>query len=123
MKFPSFLRTTFLWILLLPYAFTFAGAASNQLVIIANDGKFPVQINIVKAHEFMPDNPLPDGMIDDIHCVMTTRTHLNYLADIFDFHTSIKSIGDIALDLGAWLEPLCPIVYLTLVTAKLREED
>lgn len=41
----KFIRQTALWVLLLPIATYGVGAASNQLVIIANDGKFPVQMN------------------------------------------------------------------------------
>src|ERR1700675_4283495 len=40
-----FLRKTSLWILLLPAALGGIGAASNQLVLIANHDRFPVMIN------------------------------------------------------------------------------
>lgn len=75
----------------------FAGAASNQLVLFANDDKFPVMVNQKHLSSFT--NAVDaNGMIDSVHCVMTHQTHLNVLADIFDFHTTVKSIGDLLMD-------------------------
>jgi Family of unknown function (DUF5317) len=130
----AFFRVTFLWVLLLPYAFTFFGAASNQLVLIANGDKFPVLLNakkisMMQAAEESEAAKLPfryfsrvndDGMIDDTHCLMTPKTHLNALADIFDFKDGIYSIGDLLLETGAWLGSFCIFVWLALVVAKLH---
>ena len=51
---------------------------------------------------------LPDGtlMTDETHCVMTSKTHLNWLADVFDFHQEIESVGDLLLGVGDWLSRL-----------------
>jgi hypothetical protein len=44
----NFLRKTLLWFLLLPYVVAYTGAASNQLVFFANNGKFPVRYNAMR---------------------------------------------------------------------------
>lgn len=118
------LRSTLLWIILLPYVVTFIGAASNQLVLNANGDTFPVRLNAAKVVKFTEGEIviLNDGtvMLDDTHCVMSAKTHLNWLADIFDFHDDIESIGDMLLELGAWLQTFCPFVWLALVCDRLR---
>jgi hypothetical protein len=91
----QFIRKTMLWLLLLPTIMGFVGAASNQLVLFVNNDKFPVMVNQKHLHSFGDADA--DGMMDDIHCVMTHQTHLNFLADIFDFHHSIQSIGDLLM--------------------------
>lgn len=60
-----------------------------------------------------------DGMMDDTHCVMTEDTHLNLLADVFDFHDSIMSIGDLLLDFGGWLWGFAPFVWCFEVTRRI----
>jgi hypothetical protein len=119
------LRSTCLWILLLPYAVSFLGAASNQLVLFVNNDRFPVAMNIAKLHKWVPEEARvesADGilMIDETHCLMTNKTHLNILADIFDFHEDIESIGDLLLNLGAWLDPRCPLVWLVVIVMKAK---
>jgi hypothetical protein len=114
-----FLRVTLLWVLLLPPTATFLGAASNQLVLIANHDKFPVMLNETSRAGFEPD---ANGMIDREHCVMTSETHLNFLADIFDFKDGLYSIGDLLLMLGEWLGAFCPFVWVALVIERLNAE-
>jgi hypothetical protein len=41
------------------------------------------------------------GYLDEVHVVMTSRTHLNLLADWIDLG-AIYSIGDALLELGEW---------------------
>jgi hypothetical protein len=119
----SFFRTTALWILLLPIVCSFTGASSNQLVLWANNDTFPVKINLAKLHKWIGGDVvvLPDGtqMMDETHCVMTSKTHLNILADNWDFHNSIESIGDLLLELGEWLS-FMPFVWVFVVIDKLR---
>ena len=117
-KLAAFFRVTFLWILLLPYFFTFVGAASNQAVLIANGDKFPVLLNIVKQHEYDVD---ANGFLDATHCLMTKNTHLNALEDIFDFHTDIYSVGDLLLETGDWLGSFCTFVWGAFAIAKLHK--
>lgn len=140
-----FFCSSFLWVLLAPWLIAGAGSASNQAVLIANHDKFPVMVNAVKLEEMRPHQdkdfqgiiadifgkprPSPpvasatDDMLDDIHCVMTSKTHLNFLADIFDLHDAIYSIGDFGLMLGEWLQTFCPYVFLALVFRKCWEAD
>lgn len=132
----NFLRKTALWILLLPVAIGGLGAASNQLVLIANHDKFPVMVNsfvekrlslkqfiayqkAVEIYEDDKEKPKSreaaaeraatikiiheTGMIDETHCIMTPETHLNFLADVFDFHDGTYSVGDGLLYLGEWM--------------------
>ena len=114
------------------------GAASNQLVLVVNHDKFPVEVNTLKEEvmvykmesdwkaataEAGIDLPLPEGMIDDVHCVMTKDTHLNYLADIFDLHDGIYSIGDFLLMLGGWLMTFAPFVWAFEVVNRLRKKE
>jgi len=61
-------------------------------------------------------------MIDDVDCVMTKHTHLNALADVFDFG-SIYSIGDFGLYLGEWLMVWTPFVWTYAVIDKLRKSE
>lgn len=115
------IREALLWILLLPFAVSFIGAASNQLVLIANHDKFPVMMNVVKTKEWAPNAvKLDDGtiMLDDVHELASDKTHLNYLADIFDFKAHIYSIGDILLEFGNWLSTFCPFVWGALLINK-----
>src|SRR5579872_6798880 len=107
-----FFRVTMLWIVLLPYLFIGVGAASNQLVLIANHDKFPVMENDWRASK----ETVIGGVIDPkAHCLMTPETHLNFLADIFDFKDAIYSIGDFLLMFGEWLQTFCVFVWVALV--------
>jgi hypothetical protein len=141
--FRRFLRSTLLAVLLAPWVIAGIGAASNQLVLIANHDKFPVMVNAYKlkqmqapretiferifgSHPITAPQPAvedPDGMIDEVHCVMTDKTHLNFLADIFDLHDAIYSIGDFGLMLGDWLQTFCPFVWAALIIRKCWEAD
>lgn len=100
--------------LLGPTLLGYFGAFLNQLVLIANGGKFPVMLNPRWSTQMIPD---ASGMIDDVHCVMTGATRLNFLADIFNFHTSIMSVGDLLLNTGSTLQPYCFGAFLLLVGA------
>ena len=137
----SFLRKTALWIVLLPLLFTYLGAASNQLVLNANSDTFPVRINATKIliaekgeTEELPNGDklvgnvliLADGtiMLDDTHCVMTDKTHLNFLADVIDLRgVGIESVGDIMLDLGDWSWNYAPLVWGLVVIGRLRKRE
>jgi hypothetical protein len=116
--------------------------ASNQAVLIANGDKFPVMLNArkldkilnptidadlekilgIKIVEKPAPKPDPDGMIDDTHCQMTSKTHLNALADVFDLG-SIYSIGDFTLYLGEWLMTWTPFVWGYAVIRKLYAQE
>jgi len=141
-KLRRLFRNSYLWILLAPYAIFGLGVASNQAVLIANGDKFPVMLNArkldkilnptidadlekilgIKIVEKPAPKPDPDGMIDDTHCQMTSNTHLNALADVFDLG-SIYSIGDFTLYLGEWLMTWTPFVWGYAVIKKLYEQE
>ena len=119
------MRTSFLYILLLPYGLYYTGATLNQVVIVANHGEFPVMINPVKLHDFIGDDDdtlaqvQATGMIDDVHCIMTSKTHLNYLSDIFELrHDGIYSVGDFMLMAGESLEFPTFFAWLALIIYK-----
>ena len=137
----KFLRKTSLYLLAIPVLSIGIGAASNQLVLFANNDKFPVMWNDYQIAQY--DLMLhkiaagkdkdaaeqagfdivaleEDGFIDDTHCVMTPDTHLNLLADIFDMKDAIYSIGDFLLMLGEWLMAFAPFVFLFDVVRKLN---
>lgn len=96
---------------------TFVGAASNQLVMVANHDKFPVMRNDWKTSQ----EKVIGGVTDPIgHCLMTRDTRLNFLADIFDLKDATYSIGDFAILIGEWLQSFCIYVWVVLVIHKLR---
>jgi hypothetical protein len=118
-----FLSATRLWILLLPLAIGYLGAASNQVVLWANHDKFPVRLNAYKTAVFhaeiaSADLPseiktaiLSDDLIDPVHCVMSDSTHLNLLADWIDLHTAIYSPGDLLIESGDWAWDYTPMLW------------
>jgi len=133
----KFLIETFVWMLLLPVGLIIAGSLSNQLVLWANYDKFPVMVNPAKMQVMTDATPvvnpdgsitvkgghfviLPDGtiMMDPTHCVMTKKTHLNFLADVFDFHEQIESIGDLTIELGQWLWVFAPYLWGAIICLK-----
>lgn len=132
----KFLKKTHLWILALPLALSLMGAASNQAVLNANHDKFPVEVNTFKEEILVykmqadwkdataaagVDLPLPEGMIDDTHCVMTSKTRLNWLADVFDMKDGIYSIGDFMLMLGSLIWGFAPFVWGYAVIRQLSQ--
>lgn len=123
------------WYLLAVPVLLFAlGAALNQIVLIANHGTFPVQANKVMIMTRCVD---PDDMPEQLkgvvcqtdgnggqyldfrgHVIMTDKTHLNFLADIFDLGDGIYSIGDFLLMLGQLGLNCGPIAWVALVIRK-----
>lgn len=134
----NFFKRTSLYILAIPVLFTFLGAASNQLVLVANHDSFPVMLNDKKLRDmtkkdeeqfikvqFLAPTPAYEAndvvMLDEVHCNMTSKTHLNALADIFDLKDAIYSIGDFLLMLGEWLWVFAPFVFVFDTTRKLAK--
>ena len=104
------LRVTGLWIILTPITIIIAGAGSNQMVLIANHEKFPVMLNDYKRSIAGPRGE--DQMIDPVHCVMTSKTHLNFLGDLIEMvDGDHQSIGDLLLTFGYWLWAFAPYVW------------
>ena len=140
----NFFRKTSLYILAVPVLFTLLGAASNQVVLIANHDTFPVMVNDkklaemtetkekfpvmeLKLHKVFKPTPAQEKndavMLDDTHCAMTSKTHLNALADIFDLKDAIYSIGDFMLMLGEWLGSFTFAIFVFDVVRKLRKHE
>jgi hypothetical protein len=122
-KIASIFLSTYLWILLFPLILRTGGVASNQLVLFVNHDRFPVAMNVAKLNGWVPEEARivsDDGivMIDSVHCLMTSKTHLNILADIFDFHKEIESIGDIMIEYGEWMWTFCPFIWGALLIFK-----
>jgi hypothetical protein len=109
------LSVTYLWVLLIPVGLFASGVVLNQIVEVANHGKFPVMWPdaTMRAHV---DS---DGMFDNEHCAMTGKTRLNLLADIFRQGDTVYSPGDVMLNAGRWLGPYCLAIWGTLVLKKL----
>jgi len=74
------------------------------------------------AQELSMDPDLPAGMIDDTHCLMTSKTHLNFLADVFDRGNGIYSIGDFLLSLSEWLGAFSLAIWVFEVIRRLGQE-
>lgn len=75
----------------------FTGAAMNQVVIVANGGKMPVQVNDRSAQHFGFEK---DGMADIIHVRMSSKTKFNWLADYVNLKVAILSPGDLLIYLA-----------------------
>lgn len=121
MTLPTKFRRLKLWIVAIPLLLILLGIASNQAVIIANHDKFPVMFNGLNGSGISVGQLLPD---DPIHCMMGPSTHLNFLADIFDFHDGLYSIGDGLLYTGLWLWKYAPAVWIfTLCSLVLKGKD
>lgn len=114
----TLLRKTYLYILIFPYFLCYLGAASNQLVLIANHDTFPVLMRGAAATRIMPL-----GYDDEGHVLMTKDTHLNALGDIFDFHDGWESVGDLLLTAGLKLQDICFWVWMTLVLTTLTSRN
>jgi Family of unknown function (DUF5317) len=108
------------------------GVVSNQSVLVANHGKFPVMLSKGMYYKYCtPDDPeeavnvpaiscIKGGeMIDETHSVMGPNSHLKALSDIVPIGSTIYSIGDGLLELGLWLLSFTPIAWLFLTIRKL----
>jgi hypothetical protein len=132
----NFFKRTSLYLLAIPVLFTFLGAASNQIVLLANHDTFPVMVNDKKLADMTEPHrpsidihfvtPIPAAAaddtvyLDDVHVEMTSHTHLNAFADIFDMKDAIYSIGDFSLMLGDWFWAFAPFLFAFDVIRKLK---
>jgi len=122
------------YLLVVPILLFCLGVASNQAVLIANHGKFPVMLNAIQYERhcslqglepddiaLMPADACAKGgqMIDPAHSVMGPNSNLKLLSDIFPIGRNIYSLGDGLLYLGDWLLSFTPYMWLALVIRKL----
>ena len=86
----------------LPYLVGFLGALMNQLVLATNGGKFPVM---------GMDDSFP---ADRVHVLMTSASHLRWLADwiVLAQGTVIASPGDLLLMAAIWMIEASPVLWL-----------
>lgn len=130
----TFLRRIHAWVLILPLLIGFTGALSNQLVLYANHDRFPVMLNARKIAEHTghkrqcylgglicvdkPADDAQDGMLDDVHCIMTDQTRLNLLADWIDLQDATYSPGDLLLEAGSWMWDYAPLLWVFLMCSE-----
>ena len=130
-------RFPYWYLLAVPALLFILGAASNQAVLVANHGKFPVMVNDAEIAKLCPsaDELRPefkgiactsDGhggqYLDRAHTIMGPNSHLKMLADIFDLGDGTYSIGDFLIMLGTGLWSFTPIMWLTLILRKLYNQ-
>lgn len=131
----KFLRKFPYWYLIVVPVLLFClGVVSNQSVLIANHGKFPVMLNPAwmatqcapidkddEEYAVIPAASCKKGgeMIDMTHSVMGPNSHLKALGDIIPLGRNIYSIGDGLLYLGDWLLSFMPFMWVALVLRKL----
>jgi hypothetical protein len=143
----KFLRKTALWIVLVPALIFGVGVASNQAVLVANHDRFPVMWNSYKAASYALSiekeaadaedsgnedarvqaafdlEALHDGYLDDTHVLMTSKTHLNFLADWIDLKSATYSLGDLAIDAGDWGLKYCPFLWFGIAVGRLNKKE
>ena len=120
----KFLRRTWLWIIAIPVMLIMLGAFSNQLVLWANHDTFPVLANPIVV-ERMGGVLVFEGKsyLDFVHVVMTPQTHLNFLADVFDFGRAYLLVGDLLLDLGDYLMQYAFAIWMFVAAVLLNDEE
>jgi hypothetical protein len=120
----KFLRKTYLWVPAVPLALILLGALSNQLVLWANHDTFPVLANPIVV-ERMGGFLQFEGKsyLDFVHIVMTPQTHLNFLADVFDFGRAYLSVGDLMLELGEGLFDYSIAIWIFVAAVMLYGEE
>ena len=61
------------------------------------------------------------GYLDSTHVIMTSKTHLNFLADWIDLRDAVYSIGDALLELGEYGFGFMFPLFVFDVVRKLRQ--
>lgn len=123
----------------IPLLLMFFGAASNQAVLVANWGKFPVmgndriilkmktadaqekeweeqkQFAVLKTAVSKKLVISGDQFLDDVHSIMGPNSRLKFLADYIDLKSSLYSPGDLLVMLGQFLWPFAIPAWVALV--------
>jgi hypothetical protein len=81
-----------------------AGAGSNRLCQLVNDGYMPVV--------FLECERTPGALLDATHSCMRSSAHLVWLADWIHIDTFIYSPGDLLLSAGVYVGILAGVVLL-----------
>lgn len=126
------------YLIAIPVLMFVLGAASNQAVLIANHGKFPVMMNEAEVslacappsedkesqkfsifNSSVPSCTKGGQFLDRTHSIMGPNSHLKALADIFDLGEAVFSLGDFSIMLGTFLLKFTPLAWLFLTIRKL----
>lgn len=135
------------YLIFVPVLLFLLGAMSNQAVLIANWGKFPVMLNereiremqqpvdrniwksILGGNDFsaldtvvvIPDTQLDEQsqFLDDVHSIMGHNSRLKWLADYLSIGNDIFSPGDLFLMLSEYLMSFSFPMWLGLILRKL----
>lgn len=144
MNLPKVLRKFPYWYLLaVPVLLIGLGAASNQAVLVANHGKFPVMLNDAQVSRFCEDDrdteqklikrdfsvldsSVPDvacikggQFLDPVHSIMGKNSNLKALADVFNLGDGLYSIGDFGIMLGEFFSTFTFYMWIALTVRKL----
>lgn len=139
-------RLPFWQVIAVPVLLIFAGAFSNQMVLVSNDACFPVQVNSAEIAKMLEKDPTPPDdfnefsilnatvkhvvkvpdaapsqdrvMLDTTHSVMRHSDHLKFLADWINLKDGVYSPGDELIILGEYLWAFAPLSWLVLVIKK-----
>lgn len=120
------------YLIVVPILLFCLGVASNQSVLVANHGKFPVMLSEGAYYQYCTAHSEEDEatapaiscikggqMIDPVHSVMGPNSHFKVLSDIIPLGSAIYSIGDGLIELGLFLLGYTPIMWLALVLRKI----
>lgn len=147
-KMFKFLKKTALWIIAVPVLAGMLGSGMNQAVLVANHDRFPVMWSDARCFEhavkldkdFMTAMEAGDvdaameaqvrkaefqnGFLDDEHVLMTSKTHLNWLADWIQFRgDGTYSPGDLVLHVGeAGMEIMWPVWFTVALMSLYKKE-
>lgn len=90
------------WLILLPFALYYLGAALNILAVTANYGVMPVVVPV----SWDPLLNQAGVLLNTRHISWHSSVHLAVLCDWIQwFDGSVQSPGDMLLSLGDWLQP------------------
>lgn len=135
------------YLIAIPILLILIGAGLNQLVLVANGGKFPVLLSereqitwrvaaaeakcVKKVHLGLFDEEQPicrapdfnDQFLDDIHSVMGKNSRLKFLADWIKLGREIDSPGDLMIQFGTFLWPLTWPVWIAFLFLRAGEKS
>lgn len=90
------------------------GSVLNRVVMNANGGQMPVYPTLSRWTIYFRDGAMETAN-DVFHCVMTSETKLNWLADWVDCGFSILSVGDVLIHSFVLI-----VIYKTIIELNKR---
>lgn len=145
----KWLRKTALWIIAVPVLAFALGSVTNEAVLVANHDRFPVMWSEAKCfeHSVKLNKDLMDAMeagdidaammiqirkaefaqgyLDETHVLMTSKTHLNWLADWIQVRgEGTYSPGDYLLNAGIdGMEVMWPVWFIVALVKLSKKEE